>query len=116
MILGANRVVSTYRLSNNTSPDDTTEYEVSATHSGLGVYIESVRPELDLVLGTKAGIEAYTMHADADEMTDVVVGDKVIDELSNEYYVQGIKRHENNIDTCNVLEILIHRETERYSD
>jgi len=116
MIFGANRSVSTYRMANNTSPDNTTEFSASTTHSGIDVFIESNRPELDLVLGTKAGIEAYMMYADAEEMTDVRVGDKVVDDKSNTYFVQGIKRHEDNDDTCDLLEILIHKETVRYTD
>lgn len=69
-----------------------------------------------MVIGTKPGIEAYMMYADAEEMTDVRVGDKVVDNLSNEYFVQGIKRFEENDETENHLEILLHKEMERYTD
>lgn len=109
-----NRSVSTYRLANNTAPDNTTEYSGGATHSGIDVYLESLKPELDLVLGTKSSIEAYMMYVDAEEMTDVIVGDKVVDNLSNVYFVQGIKRFEENDETGNHLEILIHKETTGY--
>jgi hypothetical protein len=115
-MIGTNRSVSTYRLVNATSPDNTTAYSGSTTHSGIDVYIESLRVELDLVLGTKPGVEAYMMYADAEEMTDVRVSDKVVDNKSNIYFVQGIKRHEENDDTCNLLEILLHKQQVRYTD
>lgn len=115
-MIGTNRSVDTYRLANNTSPDDTTEYSASKTYDGIDVYIESVRHELDLVLGTKPGIEAYIMYVDAEEMPDLRVTDKVVDNKSYIYFVQGIKRHEENDDTDNLLEVLVHKEMTRYTD
>ncbi len=116
MICGANRTISTFRLVNASGSDKTTEYSAVATLTGVGVYIESNKPELDLVLGTKPGVEAYTMSGDALDLTDIRVGDKVTDDKSNTFFVQGIKRYEDNDDTSNHLEVLIHKETVRYTD
>ncbi|RMD51323.1 hypothetical protein D6827_02460 [Candidatus Parcubacteria bacterium] len=109
-MLGANRTISTYRLS---TTGNISEYSSSATMSDIDVYLESIKPELDMVLDVKAGIEAYYMYADPDELTDILVGDKVVDDQNNTYYVQGIKRHEDNLDSGNVLRILLNKEKDR---
>lgn len=114
--LGANRSISTYRLANAVSPDDTTEYSAVAEFSGIEAYVESTKPELDLVLGVKPGLEAYMMYVDAEELNDVRVSDKVVDNLGDVYFVQGIKRHIENDDTENHLEIFMLKETTRYTD
>lgn len=111
-----NRSISTYRLVNATSPDNTTEYDASATLSGIDVYIESAKLELELVMGIKPGLESYMMYGDAEELTDIVVTDKVVDNLSNVYYVQAVKRYEENDETENHLEILLNKEVDRYTD
>lgn len=113
MILGVNKIITTYRLENAAGADKTTEYDTDATLTGAEAYIESVRPEQELLIGLKPGLEAHMMYIDP---VDIRVTDKVVDQNSKVYYVQGIKRHEDNLDTDDLYEILLYTELVRYND
>ena len=110
MIEGANTTITTYRLVDSSS---TSAFSASATLSAVDAYIESVSPELAAVLGEQPGIERYTMHI---EPANIRVGDKVVDASSNEYRVTGISRHENNLDTDDIYEVALNKQTTYYND
>jgi len=115
-MIGTNRIISTYRLINATSPDNTTSYSANATLSSISVYIESAKAELSLVLGVQPGLEIYQMIGDPLDLTDIRVTDKVVDDKGNIFFVHGIKRFEDNDDIENSLEIVLTKKVQRYTD
>lgn len=113
MIQGANKTISTYRLADGAGSDKTTDYNTTATLSGIEAYIESLRAELQIVMGIRPGVEVFNMYI---EPADIRVGDKVVDQNSKVYYVQGIKRHEDNLDTDDLYEVQLTTQRQNYDD
>lgn len=110
MIEGANTTVTTYRLVDSSS---TAAFSASATVTAVDAYIESISQELSAVIGEQPGIEKYAMYV---EPCDIRVGDKVVDAQSNEYRVAGITRHENNLDTDDIYEVMLNKATKHYNE
>lgn len=104
MILGANRTVSVYYLSYG---GNTNTFSGTADLTGVECFIESQRAEVTAVLGVAPNIEVLVMHCDP---IVVNIGDKIVDESSQEYRVAGVERHENNTDTEDLMVLTLHRE------
>ena len=105
MILGANRTVDVYYLDFSSTTDT---YPGSPDLTGVECYIESQRAEVAAVLGLQANQEALLMHCDP---IVINIGDKVVDNLSQEYRVAGIERHDTNEDTEDLMVITLNRES-----
>ena len=101
-IVGANNIVSTYRLETASSKD---EYSATANLSGLCGYLEPVSPEIAVIYGNENAYTTYKCYIDG--VHDIIVSDKVIDENADEYIVQGVQIFQGNTDVPNHTEITI---------
>lgn len=108
-MFGANNSITTYRKVNT---GNTAAFSGSATVTGAEAYIENVSGDLAVVLGNNPEYEVFMCHV---EPGDYILGDKVVDEQSNEYRIARIEKHENNEDTDDVYTMTINKKTTRHA-
>lgn len=106
-MLGSNATISTYRL---TESGTKKEFSGSATLTGLDVYLEKAQPEVTAFMDEQSALNTFKMWTD--DIFDIVIGDKVVDQDSNNYIVKGVQKYSNNVDVENHMEIII---TQKYT-
>lgn len=101
-MIGSNSTISVYKITHGTN---TSTYPATANYSGIDAYIESRSPDIMQVIGEQRNIEVFYMHIDP---LDLDVGDKIVDDKGRVYYVDGLERHDGNIDTDDIMTVIIH--------
>jgi len=85
---------------------DKRTWESSASIATLPCYIEPLSAEKAMMYGTERAYDSYQIFCD---IVDIQNGDKLIDEQSNEYFVHGFKKYQNNTDVDNHMEVIAYQ-------
>lgn len=107
-MLGQNNVVTTYRLLSNNQKET---YGGTAILTSIDCYLEHASDKVAVMFDGIPAYEVYSLFIEGNQ--DIIISDKVVDTQGNTYVVKGIKEYDNNMDTCDMTEIVLYRKYTR---
>ena len=97
---GSNATINTFRLE---STGDKETYPGTPYLIGIDCYIERVDPNVAQMMDERNAFFTYKVFID--EIVDIKVSDKIVDQNGKVYIVHGISEFPNNLDTSDLMEI-----------
>lgn len=110
-IVGANSTIDVKRLETASNQESyTSTYHLQ----NIDCYIQPVDLKTAIILDEINAFHLYSCIIEG--VVDIVIGDKIIDQDSNEYIVSGVKQYQNNIDTGDQTEIQMVKKYDKGSN